>query len=340
MRRHTWRYAALGAVDFTLGLFTVPTERPAMKPIFIALLHQVEIAEDLGSGDKVNDTLRITNNREVVSRLVPHPFRSILGEMEINSLLSGSPVVFAEAEWPTEMTPQQYLLTRLYEVQSFLMTTWVFQDNAINCELGFLLYQLGDVSTATSNFIAHLYSDCTAKKPITKLSRAQLRKMRALHRAEIQIPDHPFAFPTSQLTSAHPRLSRAFYIINAARGEQDIAIKVAHYCTAFETLFATSQTELAHQLSERIACYLFSGTEERLSAYRKIKSAYALRSKVVHGAALRDNKLEETLSAAVYCDGIARNVMGRLLTEPNARKLFEQSTESFDETMLRTIFGA
>lgn len=181
-----------------------------MKPIFIALLHQVEIAEDLGAGDKINDTLRITNNRDVVSRLVPHPFRSIMGEMEVNTLVSGSPVVFAEADCPAEMTPQQYLLARLYEVQSFLMTSWVFQDNAINCEIGFLLYQDGDVSTATSNFIAHLYSDCTGKKSTTKLSREQLREMRALHRAEIRIPDHPFALPTSQLTSAHPRLSRAF----------------------------------------------------------------------------------------------------------------------------------
>lgn len=311
-----------------------------MKPIFIALLHQVEIAEDLGVGDKINDTLRITNNCDVISRLVPHPFRAIMGKIEVNSLISGSTVVFAEAEWAVEMTPKQYLLARLYEVQAFLMTTWVFQDNAINCEIGFLLYQEDDVSTATSNFIAHLYSDCTGKKPITKLSREQLREMRALHRAEIRIPDHPFALPTSQLTSAHPRLSRAFYLINAARGEQDIAIKVAHYCTAFETLFATSQTELAHQLSERIACYLFTNTEERLSAYRQVKGAYALRSKVVHGSTLRDNKLEEVLSAATFCDGIARRVVKRLLTDPEARKLFEQGTESFDETMLRTILAA
>lgn len=310
-----------------------------MKPIFIALLHQVEIAEDLGVGDKINDVLRVTNNRDVISRLVPHLFRSILGEMEVNSLVSGSPVVFAEAEWTAGMTPQQYLLARLYEVQSFLMTTWVFQDNAINCELGFLLYQEGDVSTVASNLIAQLYSDCTGKKPTTKLSREQLREMRALHRAEIRIPDHPFALPTSQLTSAHPRLSRALYIINAARGEQDIAIKVAHYCTAFETLFATNQTELGHQLSERIACYLFTNTEERLSAYRQVKSAYALRSKVVHGSTLRDNKLEEAVSVATFCDGVARSVMKRLLTEPEARKLFEQGTESFDETMLRTILA-
>lgn len=254
-----------------------------MKPIFIALLHQFETAEDLGSGDKINDALRITNNRDVIARLIPQPFRLIMGEMEVNSLLSGPSVVYAEAEFPREITPQQYLLARLYEVQSFLMTTWVFQDNAINCELGFLLFRHGDVSTATSNFVAHLYSDCTGKKPITKLSREQLREIRALHRAEIRIPDHPFALPTSQLTSAHPRLSRAFYLVNAARGERDIAIKVAHYCTAFETLFATSQTELAHQLSERIACFLYSNVEERLSAYRRIKNAYGLRSKVVHG---------------------------------------------------------
>lgn len=310
-----------------------------MKPVFIALLHQLEIVDDLGSGDKINDTLRITNNRSVISALIREANRPSMGLLEVNSLLTGQPVVYAESEVPKDMTPQQYLMARLYEVQSFLMTTWVFLDNAINCELGFLLLQQGFTPTTSSNFVAHLYLDCRGKKPNTKLTREQLREMRALHRKEMRMPDHPFALPISQLISPHSRMSRAFYIVNAARGEQDIAIKIAHYCTAFETLFATSQAELAHQLSERIACFLNSNVEDRLSTYRQIKNAYALRSKVVHGSALRDSKLEEALSTSANCDSIARQLFHRILTDSETRGLFEKDTESFDENMLRRIFG-
>lgn len=129
-----------------------------MKPVFVALLHNLSITEDLGVGDKINETLRITNNRDVIANLLRSAHRKIMGEMEVAALLTGAPVLFAEAPIRSDMSPHQYLHSRLHEIQSFLMTTWLFQDNAINCELGFVLYANGPVETATSNFLAHLYS--------------------------------------------------------------------------------------------------------------------------------------------------------------------------------------
>ncbi len=310
-----------------------------MKPIFLALLHQLQITDDLGTGDKIGEELRVTNNRNVIGELIKPAFRTIIGDMEVSSLLEGMPVVFAQEAIPDDLTPQEYLLARLYELQSFLMSTWVIQDNAINCELGFLLFHRGQSQTATSNFVAHLYSTADGKKEITKLTREQFRAMRGLHHAEIRIPDRPFAMPVSRLTPSHARLSRSHLFINAARGEFDVAMKIAHYCTAFETLFATTQTELSHQLSERIACYLFDTPEERLATYRKIKQAYGVRSKVVHGSTVRDNKLDELIETSQYCDQIARQIFMKLLTQADARALFDKSTEVFDEEMLKTIFS-
>jgi len=140
-----------------------------MKPVFVAMLHNLDISEPLGSGDKINDELRITNDRSVIDSLVQPGRRPVLGSMEVASLLSGAPVVFAEGDVPDNMTPQQHLLARLYEVQSFLMTTWMFQDNAINCEIGFLFTSTG----ASSNFVAHLFSTARGEKPVTTLSREQ-----------------------------------------------------------------------------------------------------------------------------------------------------------------------
>ena len=310
-----------------------------MKPVFIALLHNLMVTESLGSGDKIKDTLRITNDRSIVVDLVRPDYRQLMGEMEFASLFRGAPVVFAEQDIPANMTPQQYLLARLYEVQTFLMTTWVIRDNAINCEMGFLLFAEANIVTATSNFLAHLYSTAKGENSVTTISREQLREMCTLHREAVQPPDHPFLVPTSQLTSAHPRVSRAIYLVNAARGVRDIAMKVAHYCTAFETLFATSPTELAHQLSERVACYLYQSSEDRLAAYRHLKAAYALRSKVVHGSTLREKRIGDAIDTSEYCDQVARQLFRRLLTDQDARSLFERSSESFDKKMLRLIFG-
>jgi hypothetical protein len=310
-----------------------------MKPTFIALLHELEITEDLGHGDKINDALRITNNRTVIERLLSPGHRMMMGDMEVASLLTGAPVVIAEADIPPDMTPQQYLLTRLYETQGFLMTTWVLFDNAVNCELGFLLHEKASIASATSNFVAHLYSTARGEKPVTRWTREQLREMRTLHREAMSMPDHPFQLPTSQLTSRHPRTSRAIFLINGARGQSDIAMKVSLYCTAFETLFSTSQAELAHQLSERLSCYLYETVDERLAHYRKVKAAYSLRSKVVHGSTLREEKLPDAVDAAEYCDMLARKVFYRLLTDKESQELFERDAQSFDEGMLSIIFS-
>lgn len=310
-----------------------------MKPIFIALLHNLKVIEGLGSGDKIGDALRITNDVSKVANLLTPAHRQLIGELECSALLTGAPVVFGEGDATSNFSPQEQLLARLYEVQRFLMTSWIIEDNAINCEIGFLLYMQNNVAFATSNFIAHLYSTARGEKPVTTISRERLREMRRLYREAIHPPDHPFLRPTSQLTSAHPRAPRAMLLVNAARGTSDISLKVAHYCSAFEALFATSQTELAHQLSERIACYLHRRSEGRLAAYRRIKTAYALRSKVVHRAALRKEKVSEAVDIASYCDQVARQLFWRLFTEQRAQSLFEKRSESFDEEMLKVIFG-
>jgi len=310
-----------------------------MKPVFVALLHNLSITEDLGVGDKINETLRITNNRDVIANLLRSAHRKIMGEMEVAALLTGAPVLFAEAPIRSDMSPHQYLHSRLHEIQSFLMTTWLFQDNAINCELGFVLYANGPVETATSNFLAHLYSTARCEMPHTSLSREQLREMRKLHREALSPPDHPFDRPVSQLTSTQPRVTRAIYLVNAARGAPDIGMKVAHYCTGFETLFATSQAELAHQLSERVACYLHQSPEDRLTAYHCVKAAYALRSKVVHGSTLRKEKLDDALATSESCDTVARQLLRRILTDAESQRLFERNSEAFEEAMLKLIFA-
>ncbi|MCB4361357.1 HEPN domain-containing protein [Quatrionicoccus australiensis] len=311
-----------------------------MKATFIALLHDVDISDDLGVGDKINGQMRISNNPSVISKLISSAHRTIIGKMEVASLLNGQPVIYCEYEVPADQTPIESLTSKLYEVQSFLLTTWTIRDNSINCEMGFLLYDEDGLATASSNFIAHLYSDSQGKKQIIRITREELRVMRNLYRNAISMPEHPFPRPTSQLTSEHTRLTRAFYLVNAARGDSDLAMRVAHYCTAFETLFATSQTELAHQLSERVTCFLHSAPGERLETYRKVKQAYALRSKVVHGSTIRNNKLIEIIETSVFCDDVLRSIIFKLMTDSATRLIFEKRAEAFDEHMLKTIFSA
>src|SRR5258708_2393282 len=125
-----------------------------MKSTFAAVLYNLHLQEDLGGGDKIKDTMRITNNRSVISSFLSNEIIRQIGEMEAESLLSGRPVIYAQQESPDHTTPEQFLLSKLYEVQTFLLTTWLFQDNSINSEMGFLFYSKNNVPSVSSNFLA------------------------------------------------------------------------------------------------------------------------------------------------------------------------------------------
>lgn len=310
-----------------------------MKSTFIALLRDVEFKDDLGKGDRINDSIYITNNKSVIENLVTKEFWPVIGLLEIEYLLSNNAVVAYSHQELSEESPEQCVVSRLYEIQSFLLVAWAQIDHSINFETGFVLWQGDSTPLVSSNFIAHLATNSSGEKVKTLLGREQFREMRKLYRSSITMPSKPFKLPVSQLTSSSDRASRALYIINAARGTSDLAIRVSHYCSAFETLFSTSQSELSHQLSERIACFLHSDPEERLTTYRKMKHAYAIRSKFVHGSHFKESRLNELSEASKFCDMIAREIFRKLLADSDAQSKFNSSNEVFDEYMLRTIFS-
>jgi hypothetical protein len=310
-----------------------------MKAKFITKLHNLKITENLGRGDRINDSLWITNDRAHIESLIPSLLKPVIGTMEVNSLLDGSPIIYSDEDVPQGLTTAQYLISRLYDVQSFLMTTWIYSDNAINFEIGFLIYDMDSGISVDSNSIAHHYCKANGHHDDTIISREKLKEIRTMHRRTVTDSAPKYELPTSNLTAKHPRQSRAMYFINAARGQPDIGIKIASYCTAFETLFASSPNELSHQLAERLSFYLFNTPEERLENYRRIKTAYSLRSKVVHGSTIKEEKLASVIETAEYCDRIARSVLFRIHQEDDEDSLFSKSSEAFEEAMLHLIFG-
>jgi len=53
--------------------------------------------------------------------------------------------------------------------------------------------------------------------------------------------------------------------------------------TVFEALLTTGQSEISHQVAERVAIILAKDADSRMALYKEIKSLYSLRSEIVHG---------------------------------------------------------
>lgn len=310
-----------------------------MNGRFLTALHNFRIADDLGRGDRIDDTTFITNNRETIQTVLPKNFVPIMGTMEAKFFIKSPVVVYSNDTFEEDVTPRQFLINKLYLVLAFLNTIWLFRDNSINNELSFLFYGKTKYEKVDSNSIAVRYTTSRGNEEETIISRAELRDIRQFFREKMSVSDFSSDVVT-QLTKSSTRINRAFYHVQGARISGDVAIKIANYCSALEALFATSQAELAHQLSERVACFLEDEPQRRFAAYREVKAAYAVRSKIVHGDVIKASKVGELVEISQATDKLVRESLAKIHSHPETLEIFESSPERLDEFMLHRIFGA
>lgn len=310
-----------------------------MKAQFTTILHHLTIEPDLGHGDKINDTTFLTNNEQTIKNLIAPEFVPDVGIMEASSIASAKAVIYAKEEIPRGVEPEQHLLTKLGQVSAFLTSMWLYKDNSVNQELGFLFYTRNGRPTASSNFIALRYSDASGKFSLTRFSREELRDVRAFYRNRMLLETHPFERLGTQLTKGTDRASRAFLLVQGARCNSDLGLKVSMYCSALEALFATSQAELAHQLSERVAYFLEKDPKARVETYRKMKKAYSVRSKIVHGDVIRSSAMPELIEVSKNCDAVLRRSIEKVLTDEKVNKIFRGKSEKLDNYMIEITLG-
>jgi hypothetical protein len=116
-------------------------------------------------------------------------------------------------------------------------------------------------------------------------------------------------------------------------------MKLVGYCSAAESLFLSSQGELMHQLSERLACFLEKPGASRVDTYRRFKREYNFRSRVTHGAAIAPKDLTEVKQLSLVCDEFLRRAIRRLLDEGVELQQIFESADQLDEFFLTSILG-
>jgi len=131
---------------------------------------------------------------------------------------------------------------------------------------------------------------------------------------------------------------RAFYWVQAGRSAAGIGQRVACFCTALESLFATSSVELTHQLAERTAIFLAEESNRREEIYRQVKRAYGVRSKVIHGEVIRQSRTSELIMASQECDGLLREVIQKVVGDREARATFDGTNDRIDRYFLQLLF--
>jgi hypothetical protein len=288
----------------------------------------------------LDDVTFLTNNGPHIRGLLPNSHKPIMGSLEVGDIETSTAVVYSQTEVPAGLTPQEFLIERLRFLQLFLQSVWLFKDNSVNPDLGFLLYSESGVPSVSSNSIAILYSTAEGDKSVvTTLSREDTRSIRNFLRTRMRADIDAERAGGTKLSHSTSRMERALYFCQIARSSSDIAIKISNYCSALEALYATNPAELSHQLSERVASFLIDNPAERLPVYKRVKEAYSIRSKIVHGASIKNSQLPALLNVSKACDDFLRQSLLKILADSTVASIFGGDSVRLDEYFLNRIFS-
>lgn len=245
-----------------------------MRVTFFTAVIDVEFDRISGRGDEISDGLYITTDADTISSLLDDEIKLAIGGLEVDFLRNSAAVIYSRKDIADDFKWKEYLGRRLVDVKMFFNVMWLLKDNAANSELGFLSYRTGFVPSTHSNAITVTYGMADGTRSVVRFSRNELKETRAYYRAMIgEIVD---TTPYGILDSAEiGRTMRAFYWIQGGRSASGLGQRIALFCTAMESLFATSSAEMSHQLAERMAIFLSDEPDERKRIYKEVKRPIA-----------------------------------------------------------------
>jgi len=302
---------------------------------FISTYRFLNITEELKEPFTLMPGIDIINNRKGILKILNDEFQSMAGLIESQHFMNANHILFCEfneEDFDLNVSSKDALTLWLIWLEILLKDSWLIKDNCIVCEIAYMQMTDDNHNEWTNN----------ALMASTTLSSGEEFKEVAFNKEELieweskshKLQEYLHTKESSMLNSfiekKYSRLGRALRFVIAARREKHTAIKIAHYCSAFESLFSTDNAELSHKLSERIALFLKNYGYEALNVYDDIKSFYNIRSKVTHGDSLQDKKLNTIPKLSKKSDDYLRSIVNIILKDSQLLDIFDGNKENQD----------
>ena len=319
-----------------------------MKQLCVAALLHIRVSGALGRGERLGRDIFLTNDSETIKKLITPTMLLAFGGLEMQALAEAGMVAYRLAELPARPSSEgaeRAVLEFLLDLKKFQMALWLVRDNAASIERAFLEWpHRGRDPVASTNHWDALCSMASGTRDPATFTREEFRSARKIHETLWAKEDE------GQFTAGEPteptskRFSRALYFLQGARRSAALSLKVAEYCSAFEALLSTDSSELSHKLAERLAWIVAPSPDARVALFRRLKTAYSIRSTAVHGATLTQKKIEAELQAAAGdCDDLLRQLFLKIAERPDLRRLYiesEAKLEDLEAALVRITLGA
>lgn len=285
--------------------------------------------------------VRVTNKKEIKDKILTDTIKDAIGIIETNHIYKGDPFVYFEYEDDEEtfkgLGNLQILNIVLMWIDDVLKNSWIFRDNCITCDTGYLIDNKTSNLEAASLRLQYLFTSASGIINQVEFSKEDLHSLFSIHdKIETYLHRKKSRVNKFMLEKDFSRIGRALIFIKQAREARNLAYKITNYCAAFETLFTTENTELSHKLSERVA-YFVGDKNTRLEIYRTIKKAYSIRSKLMHGSSIDQKLINEMPNVSIQTDNILRSVFLKIINDVNILELFDSPSNKIDEYFEKLI---
>lgn len=213
---------------------------------------------------------------------------------------------------PIHRRPEVTALDELHMLNNiamnFALNLWRVRDNCVNVNVGYMFENdNGSFKFHKRNIRSYFFNhEGHADVPI-KFSYKEMKDAFDLAFASFAHSGEGPATHGTRRTKGLERQSRFLLWVHDARKQDDLLTRISLYITALEALLSTSNSELSHQLSERVAYFLPGVSKpERLDHYKKMKRCYGLRSKGLHGDVLKPTEIDILEELSGYLDEVCR----------------------------------
>lgn len=308
-----------------------------MEFIFYAVMHNMRLENTKIKGKKIildERNARITNSLDPIKDILNNSkVNSVLGIASYNEFSNGATYIYLKESFrnmtseETRQNANGYTFYLLRKLEHFIHYMWAIKDHNIYVRDGFL--------TLLDNHAGEHITYKAALTSINSLSSGKCEEYtlftdKELEETNILLKSDLFSYNDSKFTELKEseyyrhykygdsdffyksrgsnRLIRAAFFSVSARASAHLQVKIMYYINALECLFTTDNSEVSHKVAERICFLLGDSKEERIELYKKIKKAYGIRSKVVHGSVFSDKDIDLEL-ISTNLDDIVRKLL-------------------------------
>lgn len=304
----------------------------------------------LGTPDPIDGELTLMpgidliNDRNKINEIVDDELKGIAGIIEAAHLANADHIIFCDASeeiFSKNHSSNEALIVWLVWLDMVISDSWLIKDNSMACEVAFCKMTDGKHMEWSSNYLSNPVSIASGEQYKTvAFATDELKEWESKsHKLQSYLHSNKSGAFASFTNKQYSRIGRARRFISAARKESHPAIKISHYCSAFESLFSTDNAELSHKLSERVALFLKQNDFDPMVVFDDMKQFYGIRSKVTHGDSIQAAREKELGNLSNRSDFYLRSIFNIILGDEGLQRIFDGNKNEFEKHFKQLLFS-